>query len=875
MTENHTTPDVFGVRVGGLPVPMLDDMSSPELWNQVGTVLDGERALGAAEAGLSDALYGLIGQATTGKSLLVALRRAVHNRRTLTDRYWNDEVRASLPPAVTAGVRSWTELLAEHERATARLDELVAHRTAEQHLLLRKAVADPGFQHGLVLSSPVLYRQVRKWLARPDEAVPDHSLALRLAKYLARVTMKTSPFSTFTVSGLGVWREPDARPAPAPAPGLAVVTVAEINVWVVQQVVRQLSLRPVLAARMRLRLNPSAHLADGRWEFLGTGPEEPLRRLPAGAAVAACVAAVGEAGRVRADAAREIATRTGNGVAAADTYLGRLVELGLLEAERPFADQALDPLAALRDWLAGAGPDTAALVGEVDALAALVARYPTLPDAADRLRCGTAIEEVLRRVRDLAGPEQIQLPAKNSVIENALLAEPLAGPVRQDWEPVLRDLDTVRRCYAVLDPALPGRVALADTFAERVGTGAGMPLLTFHRTVQEWLREDPELPGLLSIATHGYASLLDHRLPRIRELAARRADLCALAAPVHADEDGVVRLDPARLADLADGWPRWMRAPDSVAFYGQPLDGPDARFVVNAVNSGHGRGRDRISRLLTQAGIEARAKTAAPDDAVIVADTCRHFGSNVGLRRSAVAAEIDYPEGHSERATEHRIPLSDLLVRHDPARGLLVLWSRGRDTEVRPVHPNLIAELWLPPAIRLLLQVFGATSNLLIPGRRMFGDPSLAEVGGVLAEPRVTVGATTVSRRQWVFPASAVPVREKGASDRAHLLRLAGWLREHGIPRRCFVRALDPASVVGGSVWRIKSRKPLYVDFANLLLAGVFERAVAGDGQVLFLQEALPGPDGMPGYGDSGPRVTEFLIEINGGQDAGERQRPA
>ncbi|MFJ5679430.1 lantibiotic dehydratase [Streptomyces sp. NPDC093097] len=876
MTASFSTPDTFGVRLGGLPVPMLDDLRSPELWHQVEAVLAGERGLAAAEAELSEALYALIGRAAAGKPRLVALRRAVHNRRALTDRYWNDEVRAMLPPPVVEGVRAWTDLLAAHGRDLARLDALVGHQSAGQHLLLRKAVADPAFQYGLVLSSPVLHRQVRKWLARPDESAPDRSLALRLTKYLARITMKTSPFSTFTVSGLGAWRDRSAGPAaPPPVPGLTVTTVAELNVWVVQQVVRQLSRHPVLAAGLRLRLNPSAHPAEGRWQFLGPGDEEPLRALPAGAAVAACAHAVGPSGRIRAEAARDVAARTGNDLAAADAYLGRLVELGLLEAERPFPDQALDPLAALRAWVAGGGADLAGLVGELDVLAARVAEYPTLAAPADRLRCISAVEAALRRVRDLAGPEHIQLPAKNTVIENALLTTELTGPARRDWAPVLRDLDVIRRCYAVLDPALPGRVALTDAFAARLGAGAAVPFLAFHRAVQEWLREDPELPGLLSIATHGYAALSGHRLPRIRELARLRAQLCAAADAGRADQDGVLRLAPARLAALADGWPVWLRPPDSVAFYGQPLGGTDPHFVVNAVNSGHGRGRDRIRRLLAQAGIAAGADTAPPPDGVLVADTCRHYGSNVGLRMSAVADEIDYPGGHSLRAGEHRIPLSDLLVRHDPARGLLVLWSRRRDAEVRPVHPNLIAELWLPPALRLLLQAFGATSNLLIPGRRMFGDPSLAEVDGMAAEPRVVIGRTTVSRRQWVFPATAVPVREKGERDRAYLLRLAAWLGGHGIPQRCFVRALDPASVVGGSVWRIKSRKPLYVDFANLLLLGGFERMLTGGGQVLFLQEALPAPADLPRYGDSGPRVTEFVIEINGGQDADAGQRSA
>lgn len=163
--------------------------------------------------------------------------------------------------------------------------------------------------------------------------------------------------------------------------------------------------------------------------------------------------------------------------------------------------------------------------------------------------------------------------AKNSIIENALLTAPADGPDRQRWTPVLRDLDAVRRCYAVLDPALPGRVALTEAFAERIGPGATVPFLVFHRAVQQWLREDPDLPGVLSIATHGYQALAHHRLPRIRELSRIRAELCATVLEGQADERGVLRLDPQQLSAAAGQWPAWMRPPDSVAFYGQPVGG--------------------------------------------------------------------------------------------------------------------------------------------------------------------------------------------------------------------------------------------------------------------------------------------------------------
>lgn len=96
MTEDFSTPDTFGVRIGGLPVPMLDDMRSPELWDQVETVLAGERRLAATADELSDALFELIGRGPAGKPELVALRRSIHNGRPLAARCWNDGIRALL-----------------------------------------------------------------------------------------------------------------------------------------------------------------------------------------------------------------------------------------------------------------------------------------------------------------------------------------------------------------------------------------------------------------------------------------------------------------------------------------------------------------------------------------------------------------------------------------------------------------------------------------------------------------------------------------------------------------------------------------------------------------------------------------------------------
>lgn len=133
------------------------------------------------------------------------------------------------------------------------------------------------------------------------------------------------------------------------------------------------------------------------------------------------------------------------------------------------------------------------------------------------------------------------------------------------------------------------------------------------------------------------------------------------------------------------------------------------------------------------------------------------------------------------------------------------------------------------------------------------------------AEPRVALGSVVVSRAQWVFPVREFPARAKGETDGAYLLRLTAWRVEHRVPDRCFVRGLDPEVMLDGNLWRTKSRKPQYVDFASLSLVGLFERMLGGPEQLIFLQEALPDPGDAPSYGDDGRRNTEHLIEISGG----------
>jgi hypothetical protein len=90
---------------------------------------------------------------------------------------------------------------------------------------------------------------------------------------------------------------------------------------------------------------------------------------------------------------------------------------------------------------------------------------------------------------------------------------------------------------------------------------------------------------------------------------------------------------------------------------------------------------------------------------------------------------------------------------------------------------------------------------------------------------RITVGRTVIRRESWRISVGDCP------TDPA---RVAGWARDHGMPRRVFVRMPD-------------ERKPTYLDFESAVLARIFCRQIRrradSPGELVAVSEMLPRPE--------------------------------
>lgn len=784
--------ETFGVRVAGLPVTALDCLSSRELRDRLATLLDSEQGLTVAAERLSARCHDVIARldVQTAKPKLVALRRAVHQRRDPIRLLADPTAAAALGEDLVGEITEFGRRVRDHRALLTSLPAQLAAAEETVHRSLLEVAADPLFDKGLAHASPTLHGRLRRRPRRQE--------LIRLAVYVARAAAKTSPFTTFTANGLGrfVAHGPALRWTGVQGP----CSLAELDLSVITRLVGTVHDVP-------LRLNPSASWDSDVVRFLGNPPEEPVMSL-------ALTPALRHSLRLAADRptlAELVASFPASYREKAVAYLFSLIHAGLLIAPPPVDAYEPDPLSRfpelnavqeqLRDYAETAGADR---VGH-----------------GEKLQCQLA---------DLG----VTAPLRDTVLEHSVLPGTVMEAGMPAWSPMLDDLAAACRMLAVFDQTLPFKLAVAHFLASRHPVGARVPFLSFY---QDFLRHGGEALRLRPAAlSFGPTSLVDtlsaSPTPAVRELA-----------------DLVVRTrralpDPAAVDQVLASAPDWLRLPGSVAVYAQ-FDGDN--LIVNTVNSGFGRGRVQIHRQLRELGCDPLPVEAVHADGTRYAEFADPLGSSLNHRTATLPTRLDYP------------PSASLEVGLGPD-GLPILVQYG--VPVRPVHVGLSFERQLPPAMAFMIEAFGENPTLLRPEQPLVHDAA-ADRHGVVATPPLRLGAVVLRRATWLAPPPTLPRRAAGESDADFLLRLAGWLRRHGIPTRLFVSAFALRGLNLASVLRDRGRKPMYVDIGSPPLVSAFERLTRDPDTTAVFSEVSPDPEQALADHEGRRRVTEHVIELD------------
>lgn len=661
-------------------------------------------------------------------------------------------------------------------------------------------------------------------------APPTRRLVLALARYVARMASRPTPFGLMAGYSVGVL---GAQTHLQLAPASFAEKRLQLGLHLLGRVADRVAADASLCAGATLRPNSSLYAVAGQQRYVevhetADGRGHQLQALRGGPELNLALE-LAQAGIGAADLAQDLSRRLHAPLASTSDYVERLVANQVLVVDVQPRVTSPDPS---RDLVARlhATPGARAVAAGLESLAAqarqVAARgvgtppgdYAPIEQAALRLlgapmRADEALHVVLRK------------PAPGLALDAALAPE------------LQRGAEALRRVFA--DPALDSLRELREGFVERY-EGRFVPLLeALDHELGQGLQglgveasDDPPLLRGLGLAAPPVS-------PRALPCHAPLLERVGRALAAHEHEICLTDADIDRLS-----LPRALPLPDAFAVVGHvmPQDLPGGlRFSLYSVLGPSG------ARLLGR---------FCQGDARLEALVRGHLRDEEALRPEALFAElVSLPRGHSANIVarptlrEHDVPFlgtsqlpldrqiaaSDLLLGVREER--FVLWSRLQGREVVPrvtnAH-NVTAHGVGLYRFLTALQTQGVASALFWDWGPLAALPFL---------PRVRLGGLALSRATWRVSADELRPLTRGTSAE-RLAAARAWAASRRL-LRCVVFA--------------EADHELLVDFENVISLDAF-LAVALRREQVLLRELLPGPETPAVRGPEGGYANEVVI---------------
>ncbi|WP_188194656.1 lantibiotic dehydratase [Nonomuraea sp. SYSU D8015] len=840
------------IRLAGMPSEVLRELRFPEVGRVVEDRLESWRWLRAEGEALSEELYKVIGALTEEHSrpLLVGLRRALYQLRKPTPREWSPRTRQLLGHELADRMNRWIVTHEQWRGGAQVLDDLIRSQTAARMTRLRDIAAAPAFRRALLHASPDLSADLDKWLADPSRGT--RRLASALTRYVTRAAAKTSPFSAFMVTGRGAWTEDDVAVRQCVQGLRSARGVLDLGHVARSDLHAALVSSERTRHGMIVRVNPSVVAIGDRLRFLGQPPQEPMITIDGTPAIHACLELLlnGPA-TTFGDLATRLAAVGNAQPSQAGALVDHLVKIDLLQLAPQPGGQITTPGEVAR-WLGSFGEEFAEESSLLQAVSeAVCAAVPIEELERHRRRLGTVRRGLANLANVLEKP--VALDDDQVTFDTAVTDWTLAECGKRAWQPVLADLQVIRRWLTLFSPGQELKNALDAWWSGHPGADGRISFMDFYHEVMKEVAGGSPAGKEIGRLWHSARGRRESVFARVNELHTLRDDAARLLWR-DAEPGGVVNIDPGELTDAVAAFPRWVDDLYSLGMYGQPLAGETGPcFVVNEVFTGYRKGLRRVDHLL---GDRTGPRAELPGGYPVFAALGGSLGTSLNVREPCEPYEIVYPWHGDARPGVGRIELRDLWVERDHARGLLRLRSGSLDREVWPLHLGMSAPWTLPRAAQLLVRAFGEEPPL--PIARIAPRGHWARLPEMWMVPRARVGRVVVRRASWQLAPSSVPAPRSGERESCYLVRLAGWRQEAGIPETCFVKGLSKRR----SLARRSEHKPLYMDFANPFLLQAFTEFLRRPHDAVVFEEALPDPmASQENYG--GGHVMEMVIDVS------------
>ncbi|ACU62759.1 lantibiotic dehydratase [Chitinophaga pinensis] len=836
------------VRYAGMPLSVLHTAKVKDIADYLQETAQSAKQLAAQKEAVCDLLYTAISQSTDDKERrqLLQLKRDI----------FNDKRPVKLPAFVPETMKAYLQQLVDREKEEVQWRDYFEEKHTAARRELQGYVQDEALRKGILLSSPVLYEQLDSFALADSRQFKSRTLKNEhsLIRYISRMAAKTSPFSTFTYTGLGKMGTPDAAAATP-----EIHSDIRLHNGLFSYIRLLIIYHPVLNEIITLRLNVTATIIQEELQFLvNYFNVEAFQRLPARNLPLWLYhqlqdrEAIVTLGGLTDQLCSQIADTDRSAI---KSFLLQLVFNGLLEPgigcagiDPDWDGQLLQFLTPYADQQA-----VALLLKMLSELQQTKTAYAiATADRRHRLLLETAgsLEDVFRVLQEEAGlPDE--MPLKEGVFElfrfqaRRFLPQDIfyedAFTDRADILPATalsvftREINQLCTLLAPLDALAEERAHMQRFFVQHYDEGAEVPVTRFYHDY--YLQEKKQ-------ATDQQAKkdIKEIHLPDTLQL--------------------VLEQDTVHITPAIEVIPDNNSAGAFVQFY---QEGSHIKGVINALLPGMGKVAGRFLHLLppvVTADFRTWNKNLYTDHLLLELNDGSAFNANI--HPPLLPYEVAMPGGNNIYAAEARVSLKDLVVKHEPATRTLSLFHKGQNKPVYAFDLSLESFYNRSHFYRLLAH-FNTVQR--VPLRAMITalDRKHATIyppnERIQVKPRITFGEQVVLRRKgWLLQTAFIPLcgNEESAAD--YFKRLNTWRIENDIPEQCFLflrSAYIP--VVNGQKSQLQrdDYKPQYMDFSHPLLATLFRKVLSRAGEWCYLEEMLPAATHVAADGGV---VKEYLL---------------
>ena len=745
-----------------------------------------------------------------------------------------------------------------------------------QRKLIQEIAQRSELQNGLLLSSPLLYEQLSGFTKKDTDRFKqkEHRVMFSLLRYLSRMAFKTSPFSSFTYTGLATL-------------GTAgkLNTIHEVgsrlklNNVLFEYLKAILKRHPMLNEQLLIKLNITASIRDDKICFLSNFNNiESFQKINANGLQ---LMAYGYLNENQAPVSlRELTLNLNKDIEnlnyeSIKIYLIKLVEAGMLELSLGFSGMEEEwdrKLLLFLDSLKAAEPSVIPIIVLFENLQKYRDEYQSA-GSFDRYKI---LQEVEKQLNDVFAELQQEagLPfytnasdkkiahespetgtfsinnfvpyyfsAKHIFYEDCFTAENIELP-KQQVKDFVNKTDELINHLLPLDVMRKERNKMRDFFLQHYEGYESIDLTTFYKDYYFYVKK-PEKENE-SLQNIDFLALKDWK----------DAVLVKLSQIEDADEN-LIKLDHDFFADLPND-PDLSKNSTAGMFVQFSENENGFSGVINALLPGMGKVSGRFLSLFDQKITESFVQyneNLYPDKIKVELNDASIFNANI--HPPLLAHELELPGGNNIYPSAQQFNVHDLKVSYEKGtlklhKGDSELYSYDLSLESFYNRSNLYQLLaHFNPDARVSLQPFIQLVD------QFYQDQYPVPAPDLFVLPRIIYAENVVIRRKtWRVKTTIIPQQDQFETDFEYFTRLNNWLINHDIPKEVFLFLRKRAYQVKSDDKREglhDDYKPQYLSFDNPLLIALFKKLLLRAGNYITIEEVFP----KPGQN----RVQEYLIQ--------------